>query len=219
MRLIFLGPPGAGKGTQAKVVCERKSLAHVATGDILRGEVKAASELGLKAKEFMDAGGLVPDELIIEMVGKRLAADDCKGGFAFDGFPRTAAQAEALDKLLAGRGEKLDAVVYIDTDAGVIVERLGGRRSCVACGATYHVKYNPPVEGEACPAADGKPHEIVQRDDDTPDVIRKRLDTYQAQTAALIDRYDGQGVLRRVDGNGDIESIKAAIADIVDSLA
>ena len=218
MRLIFLGPPGTGKGTQAQVVCQGRHLAHVATGDILRGEVKADSELGRKARRYMDAGQLVPDELIIEMVDRRLAADDCRGGYVFDGFPRTAAQAEALDALLERRGEKLDAVIYMDTDDEVIVKRLGGRRSCVACGATYHVTFNPPPAGEACPAADGKPHEIIQRDDDKPEVIRKRLEAYQAQTAELIERYEAVGLLKRVDGNGDIASIQAAVERIVDSL-
>jgi adenylate kinase len=218
MRLIFLGPPGAGKGTQAKAVCQGRGLAHVATGDILRGEVKAETDLGRKARQYMDAGALVPDDLIIAMVGKRLSAPDCRAGYVFDGFPRTAAQAEALDKLLAGRGEKLDAVINVDTDVAVIVDRLGGRRTCLACGATYHVTHNPPPAGERCPAAAGNPHEIVQRDDDKPEVIRHRLENYRRQTAELIRRYDRAGLLRRVDGNGGIDEIRTAVMAIVDSL-
>jgi adenylate kinase len=219
MRLIFLGPPGAGKGTQAKTVCSKYGVAHVATGDILRSEVQAASPLGEKARRYMDDGALVPDELIIEMVGKRLEAEDCRNGFVFDGFPRTAAQAEALDGLLARRGERLDAVLYVDTDPERIVERLAGRRSCLRCGATFHVAHNPPPPRGVCPAGSGEPCQIVRRDDDEPEVIRKRLAAYEAQTAALIRRYEQQRLLRRIDGNGSIDEIRAAVDAVVAPLA
>ena len=196
MRIILVGPPGAGKGTQAEKIVARYGVAHISTGDILRANVKAGTELGKKAKSFMDAGALVPDEVIIGMMRERLADDDCKKGFILDGFPRTVPQAEALTGLLAEMGIVLDGVILLDVADETVVERLCGRRMCKSCGKIYHVSFNPSSRGDRCDACGG---ELYQRDDDKESVIRQRLSVYHAQTAPLVDYYGKAGLLVNVD--------------------
>ena len=197
MRIILVGPPGAGKGTQAEKIVAKYNVAHISTGDILRSNVKAGTELGKKAKSFMDAGGLVPDDVIVGMMRGRLAEDDCKNGFILDGFPRTVPQAEALDSLLAEMGIKLDGVILLDVDDDTVVERLCGRRMCKKCGRIFHVSFKPSSKGDLCDECGG---ELYQRDDDKEEVIRQRLAVYHSQTAPLVDYYGKAGLLLRVPG-------------------
>ncbi|EHM09760.1 adenylate kinase family protein [Thermanaerovibrio velox DSM 12556] len=204
MRVILLGPPGAGKGTQAAAVKERFQIPHISTGDMLREHVKEGTELGRKAKEYMDGGKLVPDDLIIAMMEDRLSKEDCAGGFLLDGFPRTLPQAEALDRLLSKMGIKLDGVVLLDVSDDVVVERLSGRRVCRSCGAIYHVSFHPSSRGDLCEACGG---ELYQRDDDREEVIRRRLKVYHEQTAPLESYYEGKGLLRRVSGEGATDAV------------
>ncbi len=204
MRVIFLGPPGAGKGTQAAKIREKYEVAHISTGDILRANVKEGTELGRKASEYMNAGKLVPDEVIIGMMKERLQERDCTKGFILDGFPRTVPQAEALDRLLADLGLDLDATILFNVDDEIVVERLSGRRMCRKCGAIYHVTFHPTrVEG-VCDVCGG---EIYQRDDDREEVIRNRLAVYHDQTAPLIDYYRGKKLLRDVDAGGSSDAV------------
>ena len=197
MRIILVGPPGAGKGTQAEKIVAKYNVAHISTGDILRANVKAGTELGKKAKSFMDAGALVPDDVIVGMMRGRLAEDDCKNGFILDGFPRTVPQAEALDSLLAEMGIKLDGVILLDVDDDTVVERLCGRRMCQKCGRIFHVSFKPSSKGDLCDECGG---ELYQRDDDKEEVIRQRLAVYHSQTAPLVDYYGKAGLLLRVPG-------------------
>ena len=197
MRIILVGPPGAGKGTQAEKIVAKYNVAHISTGDILRANVKAGTELGKKAKSFMDAGALVPDDVIVGMMRGRLAEDDCKNGFILDGFPRTVPQAEALDSLLAEMGIKLDGVILLDVDDETVVERLCGRRMCKKCGRIFHVSFKPSSTGDLCDECGG---ELYQRDDDKEEVIRQRLAVYHSQTAPLVDYYGKAGLLLRVPG-------------------
>ena len=197
MRIILVGPPGAGKGTQAEKIVAKYDVAHISTGDILRANVKAGTELGKKAKSYMDAGGLVPDDVIVGMMRGRLAEDDCKNGFILDGFPRTVPQAEALTALLAEMGLKLDGVILLDVDDDTVVERLCGRRMCKKCGRIFHVSFKPSTKGDLCDACGG---ELYQRDDDKESVIRQRLAGYPSQTAPLVDYYGKAGLLLRVPG-------------------
>jgi adenylate kinase len=197
MRIILVGPPGAGKGTQAEKIVAKYNVAHISTGDILRANVKAGTELGKKAKSFMDAGALVPDDVIVGMMRGRLAEDDCKNGFILDGFPRTVPQAEALDGLLAEMGIKLDGVILLDVDDDTVVERLCGRRMCKKCGRIFHVSFKPSSKGNLCDECGG---ELYQRDDDKEEVIRQRLAVYHSQTAPLVDYYGKAGLLLRVPG-------------------
>ena len=197
MRIILVGPPGAGKGTQAEKIVAKYNVAHISTGDILRANVKAGTELGKKAKSFMDAGALVPDDVIVGMMRGRLAEDDCKNGFILDGFPRTVPQAEALDSLLAEMGIKLDGVILLDVDDDTVVERLCGRRMCKKCGRIFHVSFKPSSKGDLCDECGG---ELYQRDDDKEEVIRQRLAVYHSQTAPLVDYYGKAGLLLRVPG-------------------
>ena len=197
MRIILVGPPGAGKGTQAEKIVAKYNVAHISTGDILRANVKAGTELGKKAKSFMDAGALVPDDVIVGMMRGRLAEDDCKNGFILDGFPRTVPQAEALDSLLAEMGLKLDGVILLDVDDDTVVERLCGRRMCKKCGRIFHVSFKPSSKGDLCDECGG---ELYQRDDDKEEVIRQRLAVYHSQTAPLVDYYGKAGLLLRVPG-------------------
>ncbi|MDY3868748.1 MAG: adenylate kinase [Pyramidobacter sp.] len=196
MRIILVGPPGAGKGTQAEKIVAKHGAAHISTGDILRANVKAETELGKKAKSFMDAGGLVPDDVIIGMMRGRLAESDCEKGFILDGFPRTVPQAEALTELLKDMGIALDGVILLDVPDDTVVERLCGRRMCKGCGKIFHVTFKPSAQGNLCDACGG---ELYQRDDDKESVIRQRLAVYHAQTAPLIDYYDKAGLLLRVN--------------------
>ena len=197
MRIILVGPPGAGKGTQAEKIVAKYNVAHISTGDILRANVKAGTELGKKAKSFMDAGALVPDDVIVGMMRGRLAEDDCKNGFILDGFPRTVPQAEALDSLLAEMGIKLDGVILLDVDDDTVVERLCGRRMCKKCGRIFHVSFKPSSKGDLCDECGG---ELYQRDDDKEEVIRQRLAVYHSQTAPLVYYYGKAGLLLRVPG-------------------
>jgi len=197
MKLILLGPPGAGKGTQAKMLTEKFSIPQISTGDILRAAVKEGTTLGRKAKAFMDAGGLVPDEVVVGIVRDRLLEDDCKNGFILDGFPRTVAQADALQKCLQEMDKELDRVVSLAVDAEALIERLNGRRTCRQCGRGYHVKFDPPHRAGICDACGGS---LFQRDDDQEETIRKRLQVYADQTAPLINYYRQAGVLMELDG-------------------
>ena len=198
MKIVLLGAPGAGKGTQAQKLVEDFGVAHISTGDLLRAAVKAQSELGIKAKEYMDAGKLVPDDLVIGLVKERLAEDDAKIGFILDGFPRNTAQATVLDAELAKMGVALDGALLVDVAFDVIVNRLSSRRTCRACGYTA----GPTVA--VCPRCGG---EMYQRDDDKPETIQKRLDTYQAQTEPLIEYYGGKGILIKVDGDRPVDEV------------
>ncbi|MGN0838314.1 MAG: adenylate kinase [Pyramidobacter sp.] len=212
MRIILVGPPGAGKGTQAEKIVAKYGVAHISTGDILRANVKAGTELGRKAKTYMDAGSLVPDEVIVGMMRGRLAEDDCSRGFILDGFPRTVPQAEALTALLKEMGIRLDGVILLDVDDETVVQRLCGRRMCRKCGKIFHVTFNPSARGNVCDACGG---ELYQRDDDKEEVIRHRLSVYHSQTAPLVDYYDRAGLLIRVNaaeaGDKVLSSIEARL--------
>ncbi len=204
MNLILLGPPGAGKGTQAKRLVEKYGIPQISTGDILRAALKAGTELGREAKKFMDAGQLVPDEVVIGIIRERVKADDCKGGFMLDGFPRTIKQAEALDDVLAKMGSRIDHVVSIEVADAELIKRLTGRRTCPACGAGFHVMFDrPKVEG-VCDKCGGR---LIQRDDDNEATVTNRLKVYKAQTEPLIAYYKGKGLLRSIDGVGGMEDI------------
>ncbi|NLI95613.1 MAG: adenylate kinase [Synergistaceae bacterium] len=210
MRLIFLGPPGSGKGTQAAKLIEKVQVAHISTGDILRENVKLGTALGMKAKEFMDAGKLVPDDLIIEMMKRRLQDGDCARGFILDGFPRTVPQAEALEKMLNELGLKLDAVILFKVSDEVVVERLSGRRGCRNCGAIYHIRFKPSSRGDSCQICGG---DLVQREDDREEVIRKRLEVYHSQTAPLVGFYREKGMLLEVDAGKSSDEVLKTILD------
>lgn len=208
MRVIFIGPPGAGKGTQAAKVVERWGVAHISTGDILRANVKKGTPLGLKAKEYMNAGQLVPDEVIVAMMKDRLREADCADGFILDGFPRTVPQAEALDVLMKELHLDLDSALLFQVDDDTVVERLSGRRVCRKCGAIYHVAFHPTAVEGVCDACGG---EIYQREDDRESVIRQRLAVYHQQTAPLIDYYRGQSRLLEVDAAGSSDTVLAVL--------
>jgi adenylate kinase len=204
MKLILLGPPGAGKGTQAANIIETFSIPHISTGDIFRKNIKEGTELGKKAKEYMDRGELVPDTLVVEIVEDRLKAGDCKSGFLLDGFPRTVFQAEALDKVLDNMGAGLDYVVNVVVDPELLVERAVGRRICRDCGSTYHIKYNPPKEESVCDKCSG---ELYQRSDDNADTVTNRIRVYMDETSPLIEYYRVKGNLINVDGQQDIDKV------------
>ena len=212
MRFILLGPPGAGKGTQAAVIKDKYSIAHVSTGDILRENVKKGTSLGKEAKSFMDSGKLVPDELIIAMVRDRLKNTDCVKGFLLDGFPRTVSQAEALDHLLSNLEVNLDAVILLDVPDDVVIERLSGRRICRRCGTIYHVNFNPSADGSVCDRCGG---EIYQRDDDREEVIRNRLNVYYEQTSPLIEYYEKKSLLKKVDASESSDTVLTMIESLV----
>ena len=208
MRLIMLGAPGAGKGTQAAKVAESLHIPHISTGDIFRANIKNGTELGKKAKAFMDAGKLVPDELTCDLVADRLAQSDCSEGFILDGFPRTIPQAEALEEVLKKLGTKIDYAVNIDVPDEAIVSRMSGRRACVGCGATYHIVYNPPRTENVCDVCG---QTLILRDDDKPETVQTRLKVYHDQTQPLIDFYSGKGALVTVDGTMGLEDVFKAI--------
>ena len=213
MKVIMLGAPGAGKGTQAKKLAAAYSIPHISTGDIFRANIKEGTELGKKAKAYMDAGQLVPDELVCDLVVDRIQQDDCKNGYLLDGFPRTIPQPEALDAAVEKLGEKIDYAVNIDVPDDNIINRMSGRRACVGCGATYHIVFNPPKVEDVCDVC-GK--SLILRDDDKPETVKTRLDVYHAQTQPLIDYYAGRGVLVTVDGTQNMDKVFADIKDILD---
>lgn len=212
MKIIMLGAPGAGKGTQAKMIADKYSIPHISTGDIFRANIKNGTELGKKAKEYMDQGLLVPDELTVDLVIDRVAQEDCKNGYVLDGFPRTIPQAESLDAALEKRGEKVDYAINVEVPDDNIVNRMSGRRACVACGATYHIVHIPTkVEG----ICDRCGSELILRDDDKPETVTKRLNVYHEQTQPLIDYYQKQGILKSVDGTQPMEKVFDAIVEIL----
>lgn len=214
MKIVMLGAPGAGKGTQAKMIAAKYQIPHVSTGDIFRANIKNGTELGKKAKEYMDQGLLVPDELTVDLVIDRLSQEDCQNGYILDGFPRTIPQAEALDAALAKRDEKMDFAVNVDVPDENIVSRMSGRRACVGCGATYHIVHNPSKKGDSCEVCGEK---LILRDDDKPETVQKRLSVYHDQTKPLIDYYTGQNILKTVDGTQDMNDVFAAIVEILEA--
>lgn len=212
MKLILLGPPGAGKGTQAKILMDRFGIPQISTGDILRAAVKDGTPMGLKAQSFMDSGGLVPDEVVVGIVRDRLQQDDCKDGFILDGFPRTVPQADALAEALIALGRPLDVVVSLAVDVEALVERLTGRRTCRDCGRGYHVAFAAPKAAGICDECGG---ELQQRDDDREETIRHRLDVYCEQTSPLIDYYRNSGLLSEVDGMLSMDAVQDEILAIL----
>jgi len=214
MNLILLGPPGVGKGTQAKLLIDRFGIPQISTGDILRAAVKELTPMGVKAKGFMDSGALVPDAVVIGIVEERLAQDDCQKGFILDGFPRTVPQADALNQVLTGMGRSIDHVISLSVDKGELLKRLTGRRACSKCGAGYHVEFAPPKAAGVCDACSG---ELIQREDDKETTILHRLAVYGEQTAPLIAYYAESGLLRSVDGLGTVEGIQAEIVTIIEA--
>jgi adenylate kinase len=214
MNIVLLGPPGSGKGTQAKMIAEKYGVVHISTGDILRENVRNGTPLGVEAKKFMEAGKLVPDSLLIDIIKDRLAKDDVKGGWMLDGYPRTMPQAEAMDKILPNLGQKIDVVLNIDVPDGELVKRVTGRRMC-KCGTTYHVQFNPPKAEGKCDACGA---DLYQRADDTEETVKERLQAYHAQTQPLIDYYDKRGIVATVVGVGDIKEIFGKVAVALDKI-
>lgn len=214
MKIIMLGAPGAGKGTQAKMLADKYKIPHVSTGDIFRANIKNGTELGTKAKVYMDQGMLVPDELTCDLVVDRIKQDDCKDGYILDGFPRTIPQAECLDKALDALNDKIDFAVNVEVPDENIIRRMSGRRACLSCGRTYHIVYNPPKEEGIC---DECKKELVLRDDDKPETVEKRLKVYHEQTQLLIDYYRNKGVLAEVDGTRDMQEVFTAITDVLEA--
>ena len=212
LNLILLGPPGAGKGSQAKSLAARYGIPHISTGDILRAAVRDRTELGVKAKAYMDKGALAPDDLVVEIVAERVKMDDCKAGFILDGFPRNIPQAEAVEMMLGALGKKTDKVINIQVSHREIIKRLSGRWVCRNCGEGYHIIFNPPMEDKKCDKCKG---EIYQRDDDKEDTILARLKVYEEQTAPLIDFYKKKGSLVTVDGIGGFQEITEKIVNVV----
>lgn len=214
MRIVLLGGPGSGKGTQAKKLVEKLKIPQISTGDIFRAALKEGTPMGLKAKTYMDKGELVPDDVVIGVVEERLAKPDLDGGYMLDGFPRTLGQAEALDRILAGQSKAIDHAILVDVPDEELVVRLSGRRTCVnsVCGAMFHVTLNPPKESGICDVCRGR---LYQRDDDREATIRERLDVYNRQTAPLVDYYEKKGLLRRVEGVGSIDQIFSRIEKVL----
>ena len=215
MYLILLGPPGSGKGTQAERLCKQFDLPHVASGDLFRDHLKRETDLGKLARSYMDKGQLVPDDVTIAMIKERLSRSDCRGGTILDGFPRTRAQAEALDSILQEFGQQLTGVLFMAVPDDVLIERLSGRRICRKCQAPYHVLFSPPREAQTCDLCAG---ELYQREDDQPETIKARLDVYHKQTAPLIKFYQATNILHEVDGNMDIDQVTDSMLTIIRSL-
>jgi adenylate kinase len=216
MQIVLFGPPGAGKGTQAKFLSEEFNIPHISTGDILRENVKKGTALGIKARSYMDKGELVPDQLLNDLVRSRLEEPDTKKGFLLDGYPRTIPQAKALDEIMDDLNRKLSAVVNIDVGTGALVKRLSGRRICRSCGASYHVSFNPPKVKDTCDMCAG---ELYQRADDTEEAIKNRLAVYKKQTQPVLDYYKKKGVLIDIDGDREIEEVKADVIKALEKLA
>ena len=210
MKLIILGPPGAGKGTQAAFIAKKYQIPHISTGDIFRANIKGNTPLGKKAQEYMNKGELIPDDLVIEIATSRLLDDDCMRGFLLDGFPRTVHQAEKLDEFLAARGGSLDKVINITADDQILIRRLTGRRVCRQCGASYHIVNIPPQKEGICDACGG---ELIQRDDDTETTVRNRIAVYEEQTMPLLDYYTAKGNIVTVDGTAPLDDVFAEISE------
>jgi adenylate kinase len=214
MDIILLGPPGSGKGTQAKMIADKYKVKHISTGDILRENVRNGTPLGVEAKKFMDAGKLVPDSLLIDIIKDRLAKPDVKAGWMLDGYPRTTPQAEALDKILPALGQKIDVVLNVDVPDAELIKRVTGRRMC-KCGTTYHVQFNPPKVAGKCDACGA---DLYQRQDDTEATVKERLQAYHAQTQPLIDFYNKRGIVANINGTGDIKAIFGNIVKALDKI-
>lgn len=212
MNIIFMGPPGAGKGTQAERIVNQFSIPHISTGDAFRLAMKQGTPLGVKAKEFVDKGLLVPDDVTIGIVRERLQQPDCENGFLLDGFPRTISQAEALDEILHSMGRKIDHVINLTVDRTKLLARLTGRRVCKSCGATYHVLFNPPAQEGVCDKCSG---ELYQRSDDTEEKVGTRLDEYFNKTAPLLSYYENKALLRQVDGEQEIDTVTEVIGSLL----
>lgn len=212
MKIVMLGAPGAGKGTQAKQIAEKYSIPHISTGDIFRANIKNGTELGIKAKTYMDQGLLVPDELVVDLVVDRLEQDDCANGCVLDGFPRTIPQAEALDVALTKVGQSVDYAINVEVPDENIVNRMSGRRACVNCGATYHIVYAPTKVEGVCDTCQG---DLILRDDDKPETVQKRLNVYHEQTQPLIDYYTKKKILVEVDGTANINDVFATIVKVL----
>ena len=212
MKIIMLGAPGAGKGTQAKMIADKYGVPHISTGDIFRANIKNGTELGMEAKKYMDQGLLVPDELTVRILLDRVAQDDCKNGYVLDGFPRTIPQAEVLDSELTKLGDHIDYAINVDVPDENIVKRMSGRRAGLTCGATYHIEHVPPKKEGICDVCGS---ELVLRDDDKPETVKNRLNVYHEQTQPLIDFYTEKGVLKTVDGTVPMEEVFAAITAIL----
>lgn len=212
MKIIMLGAPGAGKGTQAKMIADKYGVPHISTGDIFRANIKNGTELGMEVKKYMDQGLLVPDELTVRILLDRVAQDDCKNGYVLDGFPRTIPQAEVLDSELTKLGDHIDYAINVDVPDENIVKRMSGRRACLTCGATYHIEHVPPKKEGICDVCGS---ELVLRDDDKPETVKNRLNVYHEQTQPLIDFYTEKGVLKTVDGTVPMEEVFAAITAIL----
>ncbi|MFA5701675.1 MAG: adenylate kinase [Desulfuromonas sp.] len=208
MNLILLGPPGAGKGTQAQYLIEKYNIPQISTGDMLRAAVKEGTPMGVKAKECMDAGNLVPDEVVIGIVRERLQKDDCSQGFILDGFPRTVPQADALKETLQQLNKEIDAVLALTVDTDALVARLAGRRTCSVCGAGYHVLYDPPQEAGVCTKCGAA---LIQRDDDKEETVRNRMEVYAQQTLPLVEYYRKENILHEIDGMDSIETVRSNI--------
>lgn len=212
MKIVMLGAPGAGKGTQAKRIAAKFSIPHISTGDIFRANIKNNTPLGAKAKFYMDKGELVPDELVIELIMDRFAQDDCVNGYVLDGFPRTIPQAEELDKALKSVNDNLNYAIDVEVPDDNIINRMSGRRACVNCGATYHIVHNPPKVENVCDTCNG---ELILRDDDKPETVKNRLDVYHSQTEPLLKYYTEKGILYTVDGTQDMDTVFDSICKIV----
>ncbi|MCR5516385.1 MULTISPECIES: adenylate kinase [Lachnospira] len=212
MKIIMLGAPGAGKGTQAKRIAAKYSIPHISTGDIFRANIKNNTELGQKAKTYMDKGELVPDELVVDLIMDRFKQPDAANGYVLDGFPRTIPQAEALDKALAANGESVDFAINVEVPDENIIKRMGGRRACVGCGATYHIEFNAPKVEGVCDTCGEK---LILRDDDKPETVKNRLSVYHDQTQPLIEYYNKKNVLREVDGTMAMDDVFNAIVEIL----
>lgn len=212
MKIVLLGPPGAGKGTQALNICEKYSIPHISTGDIFRYNIKENTELGKKAKEYMDKGLLVPDKLVVEIVKDRLEADDCKSGYLLDGFPRTVIQAEELESVLSQKDDSIDRVLNIKVDKNILINRAIGRRICKDCGETFHIEAKPSKEEGICDKCSGK---LYQRDDDNEATVTRRIEVYLNETEPLIDFYEKRNILSTIDGSMDIKKVTEEINDVL----